>query len=122
MQHPPSGSTESPTDDNDAAGATASVDIEELHENACQRGEKGYMDPATGLFVMTREALRQVRTSHRALVKRKRCCGNACRHCPYGHMTVQARSKRQNAITSSVLLQFSSVKKLDNKVRGGFEV
>jgi hypothetical protein len=33
-----------------------------------------YIDPDTGLFVLTEEYLR----------KRGYCCGNGCRHCPYG--------------------------------------
>ena len=30
------------------------------------------------------------------------CCGNACRHCPYGHISV-ASERRRNAIQSPVL-------------------
>ena len=43
------------------------------HERAQARGQKGYLDPDTGLFVMTR----------RALADRGTCCGNGCRHCPF---------------------------------------
>ena len=43
------------------------------HEAACRRGQLGYIDPATGFFVMTETGLR----------KRATCCGNACRHCPF---------------------------------------
>jgi hypothetical protein len=43
------------------------------HERACGAGQAGYMDPQTGLFVMTKFGL----------VRRGTCCGNACRHCPY---------------------------------------
>lgn len=42
------------------------------HERACDAGHDGYLDPETGLFVMTRLAL-----------LRRPCCGNGCRHCPY---------------------------------------
>ena len=43
------------------------------HEAAVARGEAGYRDPATGLFVMTEGYL----------LARGYCCGNGCRHCPY---------------------------------------
>jgi len=37
------------------------------------RGEEGYLDPTTGLYVMTADTLRA----------RGKCCGSGCRHCPY---------------------------------------
>ncbi len=40
-------------------------------------GEDYYIDPETGLFVMTEAYLR----------KRGYCCGNGCKHCPYGSAT-----------------------------------
>lgn len=43
------------------------------HEDAMACGQAGYLDPATGLFVLT--ALTHA--------NRGRCCGNGCRHCPY---------------------------------------
>lgn len=43
------------------------------HERAMERGEQGYLDPITGLFVMTAQALWD----------RNRCCDSGCRHCPY---------------------------------------
>jgi hypothetical protein len=39
-----------------------------------KEGEDFYLDPDTGLFVLTEAYLR----------KRGYCCGNGCRHCPYG--------------------------------------
>jgi hypothetical protein len=36
-------------------------------------GEDGYLDPSTGLFVLTADFL----------TRRGHCCGNGCRHCPY---------------------------------------
>ena len=54
------------------------VDIEELHAKACEQGLLSYTDPKTGYLVMTRLA-------H---LKRAKCCGNKCRHCPYGHKNV----------------------------------
>jgi hypothetical protein len=45
----------------------------ERHRKACEAGESGYIDPDTGLFVMTSHYLRE----------RGYCCGSGCRHCPY---------------------------------------
>lgn len=42
-------------------------------EAAIARGEGGYLDPATGLFVMTAVSLWE----------RGTCCDSGCRHCPY---------------------------------------
>lgn len=43
------------------------------HRHAVAAGEAGYVDPATGLFVMTSATL----------LARGTCCGSGCRHCPY---------------------------------------
>lgn len=43
------------------------------HDAAVASGQSGYLDPFTGLFVMTAGF-------H---VQRGRCCHNGCRHCPY---------------------------------------
>jgi hypothetical protein len=43
------------------------------HAAAVAAGDAGYIDPATGLFVLTA----------RFLADRGWCCGNGCRHCPY---------------------------------------
>jgi hypothetical protein len=47
--------------------------ILEHHARAMKAGEAGYLDPATGLFVLTAAYLRD----------RGNCCERACRHCPY---------------------------------------
>ena len=52
------------------------------HEAACARGESTYRDPVTGYTVFTRVA-------H---LKRGKCCGSACRHCPYNHEAVPGRN------------------------------
>lgn len=52
-----------------------------LHEAACARGAATYIDPETGYTVFTRLA-------H---LKRGKCCGSACRHCPYDHEAVTSR-------------------------------
>ena len=43
------------------------------HRAALARGDVGYTDPATGLFVLTAATLRD----------NGRCCDQGCRHCPY---------------------------------------
>jgi hypothetical protein len=43
------------------------------HDEAVARGDDGYFDPDTGLFVMTATYL----------TERGYCCGSGCRHCPY---------------------------------------
>lgn len=47
--------------------------IMSAHDAAVAAGSPGYLDPGTGLFVMTAE--------HH--VRRGKCCHNGCRHCPY---------------------------------------
>ncbi|MEM7341440.1 MAG: DUF5522 domain-containing protein [Actinomycetota bacterium] len=43
------------------------------HQRAVAAGQPGYLDPSTGLFVMTAANL----------VERGWCCDRGCRHCPY---------------------------------------
>ena len=43
------------------------------HTRAAERGEAGYPDPTTGLFVLTAPYLWE----------RGSCCDQGCRHCPY---------------------------------------
>ncbi|MGH8867191.1 MAG: DUF5522 domain-containing protein [Actinomycetes bacterium] len=43
------------------------------HAAALDAGELGYLDPNTGLFVLTAAYLRD----------RGYCCERGCRHCPY---------------------------------------
>jgi hypothetical protein len=43
------------------------------HRAAMDRGEPGYTDPVTGLFVFTAASL----------AERGTCCDTGCRHCPY---------------------------------------
>lgn len=43
------------------------------HAQARAEGNQGYMDPKSGLFVMTADFLRA----------RGFCCNSGCRHCPY---------------------------------------
>ena len=64
-----------------SVGAMTQPEWYALHEAACARGESTYRDPATGYTVFTRVA-------HLA---RGKCCGSACRHCPFGHEAVPKR-------------------------------
>ncbi|XP_036091376.1 uncharacterized protein C1orf53 homolog [Rousettus aegyptiacus] len=59
--------------------------IADLHAAACAAGQLDYVDPATGYVVLTQVAHLQ----------RGRCCGSACRHCPYGQVNVKDPSKRK---------------------------
>jgi hypothetical protein len=54
-------------------GAPRRAEIVARHTAALDRGDAGYEDPATGLFVLTAGTLRD----------RGSCCGSGCRHCPY---------------------------------------
>jgi len=48
-----------------------------LNRVATTLGREQYVDPATGYLVFTTTFLRK-----------RPCCGNRCRHCPYGHVNV----------------------------------
>jgi len=71
------------------------ADIEEIHRKACDRREQLYKDPETGLMVFTEFAHLQ----------RGKCCGSACRHCPYGHQNVAA--EKVTKFTRPQLLRYS---------------
>jgi hypothetical protein len=43
------------------------------HDAAVAAGDAGYLDPDSGLFVLTAAFL----------ADRGTCCGRGCRHCPY---------------------------------------
>lgn len=49
--------------------------VDELHRRAVAAGDAGYIDPDSGLFVLTAAYL----------AERGTCCGSGCRHCPYGN-------------------------------------
>ena len=51
------------------------------HDDAVKNGKKTYRDFATGYRVFTRQAHLQ----------RGKCCGSACRHCPFDHENVNRR-------------------------------
>jgi hypothetical protein len=49
------------------------AEIIAAHQDAVARGDPGYLDPETGLFVLTAVTLSE----------RSVCCESGCRHCPY---------------------------------------
>jgi hypothetical protein len=49
------------------------TEILAAHAEALREGKPGYLDPDSGLFVLTAGFL-----FHRGT-----CCGRGCRHCPY---------------------------------------
>jgi hypothetical protein len=53
-----------------------------LHRRAVALGRDTYVDPATKYTVFSQLYL-----------KRRPCCGNGCRHCPYGHVNVPKASR-----------------------------
>ncbi len=56
-----------------APGHPRRREILAAHEAAMSRGEPGYADPDTGLYVLTAAFL----------TSRSTCCQSGCRHCPY---------------------------------------
>lgn len=66
-----------------AAGKRTSMSIDQLHQEACARGEASYIDPSNGYRVFTALSLEQ----------RGDCCGCGCRHCPYGHEQVNPETR-----------------------------
>ena len=75
---------------------TAAPDIEDLwqlHRDACSRGEMFYTDPSSGLMVFT---------AHAAL-KRGKCCGAGCRHCPFDHERVSTTTRPAKIMVPAIL-------------------
>ncbi|KAG7514128.1 hypothetical protein JOB18_026020 [Solea senegalensis] len=64
--------------------------IHTVHTEACEAKKQMYVDPASGYKVFTEYAHLQ----------RGKCCGSACRHCPYGQVNVKdpAMKKRFNSL------------------------
>ncbi len=66
-----------------------------LHRHAVSLQRDTYIDPATGYSVFTQVYL-----------KRRPCCGNGCRHCPYGHVNVQKPKQDENDCDSDEALEW----------------
>lgn len=71
--------------------------IEILHRDACTQGRDTYIDPATGYQVLTSEAL----------LRQGRCCGNSCRHCPYGRFNVPGNAGSDLPMEKPVVMHWS---------------
>jgi hypothetical protein len=56
-----------------AADHPQRAEILAAHDAALDNGQAGYLDPQTGLFVLTAGFL----------AARGNCCARGCRHCPY---------------------------------------
>lgn len=67
-----------------------------LHHIACEQDQATYIDPSSDYQVLTSVAL----------LRQGKCCGNSCRHCPYGHINVSDHQYSQNQITNSILLNW----------------
>jgi cob(I)alamin adenosyltransferase len=61
------------------ASSASSIDIEDIHRHAILNHQTTYIDPITNYTVFT----------ELAHLKRGICCGNVCRHCPYGYINVR---------------------------------
>ncbi|XP_076436912.1 uncharacterized protein LOC143276293 [Babylonia areolata] len=60
------------------------LEIHRAHVRALKAGDMHYTDPETGYLVMTRLA-------H---LHRGECCGNACRHCPFGQKDAPVKLRK----------------------------
>ena len=72
--------------------------IEVLHRVACDEGIDTYIDPVTGYHVLTSQAL----------LKQGKCCGNSCRHCPYGHVNVDDPLRVKLQMLKPVLMNWEN--------------
>jgi len=66
------------------------TDIEDMHMQALKNGSTTYIDPPTGFSVFT----------DLIHLKRGNCCGNRCRHCPYGYEDVRNAARRPAKLRS----------------------
>jgi ATP-binding cassette subfamily B (MDR/TAP) protein 1 len=73
--------------------------FEELNRLACESGHDTYTDPPSGYQVLTSEALR----------RQGKCCGNSCRHCPYGHINVETAQNPILEIAKPVLMNWAPI-------------
>lgn len=79
----PNGEQETPTVNTLSA---RDLEIHKLHADACEARKRLYIDPSTGYKVFTAFA-------H---LKRGKCCGSACRHCPYDQVNVEDAAKKKH--------------------------
>jgi ATP-binding cassette subfamily B (MDR/TAP) protein 1 len=76
------------------SGGNLGPAIEAAHAEACAIGLPTYVDPESGYTVITEQMHRQ----------RGTCCGNACRHCPFGHLSVQDPAMRSATVDRPVMI------------------
>lgn len=72
--------------------------IEELHQIACDKDLDTYVDPVSGFQVLTTK-------TH---LNRGFCCGNSCRHCPFGHINVNQLKNLNSQILKPVLINWTT--------------
>jgi len=70
--------------------------FDELNLQASANGFDTYKDPISGYQVLTSEAL----------LKKGKCCGNSCRHCPFGHLNVENPVDESRLIKHPVLINW----------------
>ena len=73
------------------------AEIDRLHLAACNAGHDTYIDPASGYQVLT----------SKTLLKQGTCCGNSCRHCPYGHINVGDPKLIKQSFSAPALMNWS---------------
>lgn len=66
-----------------------------LHRFAVAKGRDTYIDPSSGYSVFTQVYL-----------KRRQCCGNGCRHCPFGHVNVPKKGGGAEALPAKASLDW----------------
>jgi hypothetical protein len=81
-------------------------DIEDLHFEALKQGSRTYIDSGTEFTVLT----------ELAHLKRGTCCGNKCRHCPYGFENVRNGTKRPAKLRSG---DFDTAQKMIQAIQEG---
>ena len=94
------------------APSQAILDIEELHTQAVREKSNTYIDPETGFMVFTEY-------SH---LKRGKCCGNVCRHCPYGWENVSYKNKNGDSVSQQARVKSGDkegIQLLLNKIDNG---
>jgi ATP-binding cassette subfamily B (MDR/TAP) protein 1 len=72
--------------------------LESLHSKACAEGLDTYVDPTSGYQVLTSNAL----------LRQGRCCGNSCRHCPYGRFNVRGVDSPELPMANPVLINWAA--------------
>jgi ATP-binding cassette subfamily B (MDR/TAP) protein 1 len=70
--------------------------FDELNQQASANGFDTYKDPISGYQVLTSEAL----------LKKGKCCGNSCRHCPFGYVNVEVLVGERQLIKQPVLINW----------------